>query len=62
MFCRGSEEVKKMMKKAWTVDERGTETLLERWKFVLDTYQEQPHLIDPHLANILGREPIREIS
>ena len=35
-------------------DERKEEQLLERWKCLLDLYQEQPHLIDPHLNGILG--------
>ena len=37
-------------------EERKTEQLLERWKYVLDLYQEQPHLLDPHLPAILGND------
>ena len=36
-------------------EERKREQLLERWKYLLDLYQEQPHLLDPHLPTILGR-------
>ncbi len=35
-------------------EERKREQLLERWKYLLDLYQEQPHLLDPHLPTILG--------
>ena len=27
---------------------------MERFKYVLDWYQEQPHLLDPHLESLLG--------
>ena len=45
-----------MMGFAWEhlENERDEEQILERWKYVLDLYQEQPHLIDPHLDTILG--------
>ncbi len=36
--------------------DRKREQLLERWKYVLDLYQEQPHLLDPHLPTILGTQ------
>ena len=36
-------------------DLRAIEVNWQRFSFVLDQYQEQPHLIDPHLENILGK-------
>jgi len=59
------DEVADLMSTAWdqvggegtglqgVKQERKAEQLLERWKFIFDAYQEQPHLIDPHLATIL---------
>ena len=35
-------------------DERQHEIVSERFKFVLDLYQEQPHLLDPHLERLLS--------
>ena len=57
---RDLEEINKMMGAAWEhlENERDEEQILERWKYVLDLYQEQPHLIDPHLDTILGRPKI----
>jgi hypothetical protein len=50
------EEVASMMDSLSEVssEERKREQLLERWKYLLDLYQEQPHLLDPHLPTILG--------
>ena len=33
---------------------RTEEKLVERWKLILDRYQEQPHLLDPALPKLLG--------
>ena len=51
------DEIRGMMSSAWekVEDERKEEQLLERWKYLFDLYQEQPHLIDPHLTSILGK-------
>jgi len=35
-------------------DENAHELVVERFKYVLDWYQEQPHLLDPHLESLLG--------
>ena len=35
-------------------DENKHELVVERFKYVLDWYQEQPHLLDPHLESLLG--------
>jgi len=35
-------------------DENKHELAVERFKYVLDWYQEQPHLLDPHLESLLG--------
>jgi hypothetical protein len=53
---REMEEVASMMNSLSEVssEERKREQLLERWKYLLDLYQEQPHLLDPHLPTILG--------
>jgi len=44
-----------MMEAAWEhlENERDEEQILERGKYVLDLYQEQPHLIDPHVGGYL---------
>jgi len=54
---REIDEVTSMMDTLREVssEERKREQLLERWKYLLDLYQEQPHLLDPHLTTILGR-------
>ena len=36
-------------------DLRAIEVNWQKFSFILDQYQEQPHLIDPHLENILGK-------
>ena len=36
-------------------DLRAIEVNWQRFSFILDQYQEQPHLIDPHLETILGK-------
>ena len=35
-------------------DSNKHELAVERFKYVLDWYQEQPHLLDPHLESLLG--------
>ena len=35
-------------------DDNKHELAVERFKYVLDWYQEQPHLLDPYLENILS--------
>ena len=53
---REIEEIDTLISSSWDSlgEERREEQLLERWKYLLDLYQEQPHLIDPHLPHILG--------
>jgi len=43
-------------------DNNKHELAVERFKYVLDWYQEQPHLLDPHLESLLGLlvEQVRE--
>ena len=52
-----------MLGTAWEQvgEERREEHLLERWRYLLDLYQEQPHLLDPHLPQILGKRYVHII-
>ncbi|XP_052769851.1 tubulin-specific chaperone D-like isoform X2 [Mya arenaria] len=36
-------------------DQIAMETVLERFTFIIDQYQEQPHLIDPHLEMLMNK-------
>jgi len=36
-------------------DDRKYEQMIQSFKYVLDLYQEQPHLLDPHLDGLLSR-------
>lgn len=53
------EEFEKLVASIGTVavsgDNIAVETLYERCLFIVDEYQEQPHLLDPHLENLLGK-------
>jgi tubulin-specific chaperone D len=57
IISREVDEVMAMISSVMEVsgEERRREQLLERWRYVLDLYQEQPHLLDPHLPAILGK-------
>jgi len=50
------EEIKSIITKLEEIIEDTTkhELTVERFKYVLDWYQEQPHLLDPHLESILS--------
>lgn len=55
------EEVKqlvdelKSVAKSTSADYRQLERNWQRYSFILDQYQEQPHLLDPHLDSILAK-------
>ena len=51
-----SEEISKIIRdlKDTVYDENKHELTVERFRYVLDWYQEQPHLLDPHLEMLLN--------
>jgi hypothetical protein len=51
------EEVINMIEELRTIysSEVSVERAYQRFVYILDVYQEQPHLLDPHLENILGK-------
>ncbi|KAH3872506.1 hypothetical protein DPMN_035722 [Dreissena polymorpha] len=51
------EEVRSLISKLTDVytDQIAMETTVERFTFIVDQYQEQPHLIDPHLESLMNQ-------